>query len=428
MKAIEFYKQATGIDPNFAAAWLGLALQYSNTSQPGLAAEALSKAFALSDRVSENERARITYFCYQIVTGELEKAIDAQEAYVRSFPREARGPGNLGNLYSITGQFDKAVAATSEALRLNPNTTIWPGNLAEALIALNRFEEAREVCQRALSQKLDSTSIRERLYAVAFVNGDAQGMQEPLAWAAGRRDEYRAVYWQTQASSFAADWRKSEEHFGRATELAVRADAKEVVAVYTAEQALRAAWLGQFAQAIKLAQDALKLERNRAVLSSAALALAIAGDVTKVQPLISELEQKHPKDTLVNQLWLPQIKAAIELRKGKAQAALDLLEAAKGYEAVGGFAPQTLRAMTYLKFNQGAEAATEARKILDHRGQGPLSLLWPLAHLSSARAAVLQNDVAQARKSYQEFFALWKNANADLPVLIEAKKEYEKLK
>src|SRR4030095_14030280 len=200
-KAIEFYKRATEIDPNFAAAWMGLALQYANTGQPGQSAESLSKAFELSDHVSENERARITYFYYQIVTGELDKAIEAQEAYVHSYPREARGPGNLGNLYSITGQFDKAVAATSEALRLNPNTTIWPGNLAEALIGLNRFTEAREVCQRALEQKLDSSSIRERLYAVAFVNGDGQALQDQLTWASGRPDEYRAVYWQTQTSS-----------------------------------------------------------------------------------------------------------------------------------------------------------------------------------------------------------------------------------
>ncbi|PYS70253.1 MAG: hypothetical protein DMF69_14165, partial [Acidobacteria bacterium] len=144
----------------------------------------------------------MTYFYYQIATGELDKAIEAQEAYVRSYPREARGPGNLGNLYSATGQFEKAVAATNEALRINPNTTIWYGNLGEALIALNRFAEAKDVCERAVAQKLDSTSIRERLYAVAFFNGDAQGLQEQLTWANGRPDEYRAVNWQMQASSF----------------------------------------------------------------------------------------------------------------------------------------------------------------------------------------------------------------------------------
>jgi eukaryotic-like serine/threonine-protein kinase len=427
-KAIQFYRRATELDPKFAAAWLGLALQYTNTSQPGLGGECLSKAFALIDRVSEDERARITYFYYQIVTGELDKAIEALEAYVKSYPRESRAPGNLGNTYAMTGQFEKSVVATREALRLNPNTTIWPGNLGEALIALNRFAEAREVCQRALAQKLDSTSIRERLYAVAFVTGDVQGLQDQLAWASGRTDEYRAVYWQTQSASFAGEWRKAEDHLRRATDLALRAEAKEVVASYTAEQAVRAAWLGQFQKATALADSALKIEHNRSVLTNAALAFALSGEEAKTQSLIGELEQKYPKDMRVNQLWLPEIKAAVELHKGNAQTALEFLETTKRFEPANGFWAQTLRGMAYLKLNQGTQAAAEARKILDHRGEGPLSVLWPLAHLSLARASTLVGDTAQARKSYEEFFALWKGADQDLQVLIEARKEFEKLK
>ncbi|HEU4870233.1 MAG TPA: protein kinase [Pyrinomonadaceae bacterium] len=427
-KAIEFYKRATELDPNFAVAWLGLGLQYFNTSQPGLASESLSKAFNVSDRVSEDERARITYFYYQIVTGELEKAIEAQEAYVRSYPREARGPGNLGNLYSITGQFDKAVVATNHALHLNPNTTIWPGNLAEALIGLNRFDEARDVCRRALSQKLDSTSIRERLYSVAFVSGDEQSLQEQIAWAGGRADEYRAVYWLTQSSSFRGKWRESNEHLRRATELALKAQAREVVAGYTAEQALRAAWLGHFAQAKTLAESALKIERNRNVLTRTALAFALAGDNAKVQPLVQELEEKHPKDTMVNQVWLPEIKAAIELRKNNAAAALELLKPTERYEAAAAFSSQMLRSLVYLKLEQGAHAEAEARKVLDHRGQSPLSSLWPLAHVMLARAAAMQGNTAEARKSYQEFLTLWKDADQDIPVFVEAKRELEKLR
>ena len=427
-KAIEFYKRATQLDPNFAVAWLGLALQYFNTSQPGLASESLSRAFDLSDRVSEDERARITYFYYQIVTGELEKAIEAQEAYVRSYPREARGPGNLGNLYSITGQFDKAVTATNHALQLNPNTTIWPGNLAEALIGLNRFDEARDVCRRALSQKLDSTSIRERLYAVAFVSGDEPSLQEQIAWARGRTDEYRAVYWLAQSSAFRGKWRESNEHLRRATELALKAQAREVVAGYTADQALRAAWLGHFAQSITLAESALKIERNRNVLTRTALAFALSGDNAKVQPLVQELEEKHPKDTMVNQIWLPEIKAAIELRKNNAAAALELLKPTERYEAAAAFSPQLLRSMVYLKLDQGAHAEAEARKILDHRGHSPLSSLWPLAHVTFARAAAMQGNTAEARKSYQEFFAIWKDADQDIPAFVQAKRELERLK
>ena len=427
-RAIEFYKQATQKDPNFATAWLGLGLQYSNTGQPGLASDCLSKAYALTNRVSEDERARITYFYNQIVTGDLDKAIEVQENYVRSYPRESRGPGNLGNLYSITGQFEKAVQATRDAQKLNPNTTIWPGNLAEALIGLNRFDEAREVCRQTIAQKLVSMSLRERLYAIAFVSGDKQAMIEHLDWAGGRPDEHRAIYWTTQSSSFSGEWGKSQESLKRAIELAQRADVKEIVAGYSAGQAIRAAWLGKTADAMSLAESALSIERNRNVLPRVALAFALAGEVGKAEQFVSELAQKYPADTLVNKVWLPQIKAAIELKKGNAQSAIDLLETANQYDPVGEFRSQTLRTLAYLKLNRGAEAASEARKILEHRGEGPLSLLWPIANLNLARAAQLQKDSTQARKSYEDFFSLWKTADPDLPLLIEAKREYEKIK
>jgi predicted Zn-dependent protease len=177
-----------------------------------------------------------------------------------------------------------------------------------------------------------------------------------------------------------------------------------------------------------LAESALKLERNRNVLTRAALAFALAGDTARAQALVAELEEKHPKDTMVNEVWLPEVKAAIELRKNNAQGALELLETAKRYEAAAGFSSQTLRSLFYLKLNQPGQAAAEARNILDHRGQSPLSTLWPLAHLTLARAAAMQGDTTQARKSYQDFFTLWKDADPDIPVLTEAKRETEKLK
>jgi hypothetical protein len=295
-------------------------------------------------------------------------------------------------------------------------------------LGLNRFDEARDVCQRAIAQKLDSTSIRERLYAVAFVSGDTQAMQQQIAWAKGRTDEYRAVNWLAQSSSSGGRWRESNEYLRLATEIALRAEAREVVASYSAEQALRAAWLGQFKDSSALAQSALKVERNRNVLTRTALAFALAGDAEKARSLIEELEQKHPKDSMVNQVWLPEIKAAIELSKNNALGAQELLEPTRRYEAAAAFSPQTLRGMAYLKLGQGAQAAAEARKILDHRGQGPLSTLWPLAHLMLAQASGTQGDMAQARKSYQEFFTLWKDADQDLFLLTEAKREFEKLK
>ncbi len=427
-KVIEHMRRAVELDPNFAAAWSGLATQYSNTNQPALAAECATKAFALRDRVSEYEKTRITARYYENVTGELDKAIEAQEAFVKTYPRDTTGPTNLAGLYSKVGQFEQSLAADRESVRMSPNSVLIHGNLIASLLQLSRFAEAKEACARAQSQKLDSFFIRNHLYALAFVSGDTAAMQEQIAWTNGKPAEYQAVDWQTQTAAFAGAWRKSQELARRSAEMAVSKDVHEVGAQYTADEALRAAALGQNKQAVSLAAAALKLARNKNVWLTVALARALAGDAAEAQPLVREMEQQYPQDTLINQLWLPTIKAALELRQGNAQAAIDLLEAAKRYEPAAEFWPPTMRAQAYLKLGKAAEAAAEYQKILDHRGEALRSVLYALAHLGLARAAVLQGDKAKASQSYQDFLALWKDADTDLPLLIEAKKEYEKVK
>jgi eukaryotic-like serine/threonine-protein kinase len=427
LKAIDYMRRAVEKDPNFASAWQALATYFNNANQPGFAAEYAAKAFTLRDRVSESEKARITVFYYKYVTGELDKAIEAQELYKQNYPREHSGPGSLSDSYLRTGQFEKAIAAAREALRLNPNTASWHANLVEGLLRLNRFAEAKDACTRALGQKLDSFAIHRFLYLLAFVSADAAAMQEQLTWLNGKPNEYRALNWQTQTAAFAGAIRRSQDLERQATEMAVRSQAKEVAAQYAAEAALRAAALGQSAQVVTSAEAALKLARNEVTLTRTALALALVGEASKAQPLVSELEQQYPKDTLINQLWLPEIKAALELRKGNAEAALELLEAAKRYEPVAEFWPQTVRAQAYLKLGKATEAAAEYQKILDSRGQSPSSVLYPLATLGSARTVAQQGDVAKSRQTYEAFFSLWKEADADLPLLIEAKKAYEKL-
>ena len=234
--------------------------------------------------------------------------------------------------------------------------------------------------------------------------------------------------WQVQASAFSGKWKESQEHLRRTNELAIAAKAKEAAAAYTAEHAARAALVDQSALAIELAESALKIERNRTVLTNAGLAFALAGDAAKASSMIQELEQKHPKDTLVNKLSVPEIKAAIELRRGNAAAVIEILDSLGTYEAAAEFWPQTLRCLAYLKSGKAAEAATEAHKVIDHRGESPLSVLWPFAQLQFARATTLQGDLAQAKKAYEVFFGFWKDADTDVLLLVEAKKEYAKLK
>ena len=208
LQAIPFYKRAVELDPNFALAYIGIAIQYGNTNQPGLAAENAAKAFALKDRVSEYEKLRISSFYYSQVTGEVDKAIEVQELMKRTYPRDHRGPGNLSDRYLRIGQFEKAVAEAREALRLNPNAVAWHANLGEAFLRLNRFAESREVFEQALQQKIDATDFHTRLYQLAFVSGEAAAMKQQLDWFSGKPDEYVALDWQTehQPSPVSTSW------------------------------------------------------------------------------------------------------------------------------------------------------------------------------------------------------------------------------
>jgi serine/threonine protein kinase/Flp pilus assembly protein TadD len=426
LEAIPFYKRATELDPNFAYAYSVLAVHYSNTGQPKLAAEYAEKAFALRDRVTELEKLRISDFYYVFVTGEMEKSIEVLALYKQTYPRDWRAYNNLSDRYTRIGQFEQAAEVAREGIRLNPNGFVGYANLAEAFIRLNRLAEAKAVIEQAQQQKLDATISRTFLYQIAFVNGDQGGMQQQLTWASGKPDEYVALDWQTQAAAFTGQWKQAQDFARRAIDLAAGTQAKENAAQYAAEGAMRAAVLGQCAQSKASSTQAISLVRNRLSLTRAALALALCGDSGQAQPIAHELGKEYPKDTLINSLWLPTIHAALELAHGNAQHAVELLQPALRYEPAAEFSAQYVRGLANLKLNKGAEAATEFRKILDHRGEGPLSVLYPLADLGLARAAALQGDTATARKAYQDFFAFWKDADNDLPVLIEAKKEYAK--
>jgi len=427
LQAIPFFKRAIELDPNFALAYIGLAIQYGNSNQPGLAAENAAKAFALKDRVSEYEKLRISSFYYSQVTGEVDKAIEVQELMKQTYPRDHRGPGNLSDRYLRIGQFERAVAEAREALRLNPNAVAWHANLGEAFLRLNRFAESREVFEQAQQQKIDTTDFHTRLYQIAFVNGDAAAMKQQLDWSTGKLDEYVALDWQTQTSAFAGQYKLAQDFSRRSIDLAVRSDAKEVATQFAAEEALRGAAFGQCQQTKADAAQALAFERNTVSLTRSAIALALCGEVGQAQPLVDELAKRYPKDTLINSIWLPTIRAAIEINRNNSAQGVQLLEATRRYEGAAEFWPQYLRGQAYLRQQKGAEAAVEFQKLLDHRGEAPLSVLYPLAHLGLARAAAMAGDTTKARTAFQNFLALWKDADQNLRVLQEARQDYAKL-
>ena len=427
-EAMPFLKRAVELDPNFALAYDKLAGSYSNTGQQELAIEAFQKAFDLRGRSSEYEKLRIAADYYAFATFETDKFIESYELLVRTYPRDFVAWNNLGNRYNSVGQFEKAAEACRESIRLNPNWVIPRSNLALAFIFLNRFDEAKQVIQEALAQKLESTPMHSHRYSIAFVQGDAAAMKQQIDWASGRPDEYLAQAWQAEVAAFCGQWRKEREFSQRTAELALRHEQKEAAAQFLAGQAVTAAVFGHCEQVGGFVDKAFGILRSRAAVALGANAFSLCGDSGRALPLMDEYSKRFPKNTFWNAVSAPLYRAQIALHGANAVQAIELLESARRFESSGNFGPQYVRGQAYLKLNKGAEAAAEFQKILSHRGWSVRGVLYPLAYVGLARGAVLQGDTAKARKAYQGFFALWKAADPDNPILIEAKREYEKLK
>ncbi len=433
-EAIPFMKRALELDPNFAMAYVGLGVEYSNLGQASLAAENAKKAYELRDRVSEREKYRISAFYFQYVTGETEKATEAYELWAKSYPRDLVPHTNLGLMYSVLGQYDKAVAQTEESLRLEPTLASY-GNLAAFYINLNQPDVAKRTIQEAQTHKLDGLAIRSDIYSLAFLQSDAAEMNRQVEWAAGRpgeEDQMLTIHSDTQA--YYGRLTQARDFSRRAVDSAARAGAKETAAVWQANAALREAEFGNVAAAKEGVAKALTLAPGRDVKLFAALTLARIGETPRAKALVGELEKSESENTMLKVYWFPALQAAIELSEGASGPAVVSLEPALPYELgspsptqSGTLYPAYIRGLAYLAAHNAPAAAAEFQKLLDHRGIVLNFPLGALAHLQLGRAYAMSGDTAKAKPAYQDFFKIWKDADPDIPILKEARTEYAKL-
>ena len=261
-------------------------------------------------------------------------------------------------------------------------------------------------------------------------------MERQVAWAAGKPgSEDLLLSFQSDTEAYYGRLVKARDFSRRATDSAVRNDAKETAALWQVNAALREAEFGNTAAAKQGVGAALALAPGRDVKLFAALTLARSGETARAKAIVEELEKNYPSDTMLKVYWLPTIKAAMELNANNSTQATMLLEAAAPYELgepsqfqLGTMYPVYIRGEAQLLAHNGAAAATEFQKFLDHRGVTINFPLGALAHLQIGRAYAMQGDTAKARAAYQDFLGLWKDADPDIPILIAAKAEYAKLK
>ncbi len=429
--AAPFFRRATQLDPKFAMAYAALGNAYSNLAEMGLAADNIRKSYELRGSVSDREKFYIESHYFHFVTGDLEKARRVYEIWAQTYPRDVGPLTNLAVIDSFLGNYEKSLAMATEAVRLSPEDSQNYANLVDAYIFLNRLDQARTAATEAQSKNLDSPDLRIYLYMVAFLQNDAAGMRQQVAWSAGQPGVEDALLAnEADTAAYTGNLDRAREFSRRASTSAQLAEEKETAAGYEVSAALREALLGNIREARKLSEAALTLSRDRDTQYGAALALVFAGDDSRGKKLANRFADKFPEDTAVQFCYLPTVDALLALRRGDSSKAVEALSLAAPYElgVASRLYPAYVRGLVYLAAHQGSNAASEFQKILDHHGVIINEPIGALAHLEIGRAYAMQGDTAKAKMAYQDFLTLWKDADPDIPVLIAAKSEYTKLK
>ena len=435
---IPHLNRAIELDPNFALAYSFLGVFYAaNLQEPALAAENFRKAYELRDRVSEREKFSITSNYYSFVTGELDKGMQTARLWARAYPRDSDPHLFLGVWASYLGNYKEEVQEELEAFRLAPNTNGPYTNLMDGYTALGKLDEAKDIGRKALANKLEGQFLRDDLYMIAFLEGETDEMQRQVQATTGRvgvEDLLLSAASDTQ--SFYGKLVGARELTKQAVQSALNSEEKETAALWRLNSALREAEFGNAGRARQDVKEGLAIASTRDVRTLAALTLACVGDLAQAKNTADTLQKEHPLNTTLNHYWLPTIGAYIELRTDHPTQAVAILRDAAPYDLAfplpqysegGTLYPSYVRAQAYLALHQGKEAAAEFQKFIDHRTIVANYPLASLARLGLARAYALQRDATKSRTAYQDFFALWKDADPDIPILKQAKAEYAKL-
>jgi predicted Zn-dependent protease len=378
------------------------------------------------------------------VTGNLERAQQTFELWEQTYPREIPPHGFLsGNIYPFLGKYEKAVEEGKKQIEVGPDIGFAYVNSANSFIRFGRLEEAENVLQRASERKLEMPQFFRIRYEIAFLRGDQAGMEREVSQAQDAPEGADLVSTQSAfALAYSGQLEQAILKSRHAAEFALHAKQRNRAAGFEAGPALWEALFGNGSAAKKGAMAVLELSQDRDATYGAAFALALAGEAAQAEKLARDLETHFPEDTAVKYNCSPAVRALLALKpprnqKSDPSQAIELLRIAAPYDlglprsaVYGGFGalyPIYVRGLAYLDAHQGAQAAVEFQKILDHRGIVVTDPIGALAHLQIGRAFALAGDKTKAKAAYQDFLTLWKDADKDIPILIQAQKESARL-
>jgi tetratricopeptide (TPR) repeat protein len=434
--SLAFFQRAIELDPNFAMAYFAMSDAYSTTGETASAARCMQKAFQLRDRVSEREKLVIEGLYYYYVPGDLVKAQRSFDLLAALYPDSTYAHIDRASISNTLGQYEAGLKEYREALNLDPFNSAFHRHVALTYLLLDRVDDAAAVAKDAHEKGLDS-DLAPILYAIAFYTGDPAEMARQVAAATGKPGEEDLLWGlESDTAAYFGHLEKARELSLRAADAAERAGERENAATYYAASALREALVGDAYKARQQATTAKEHSRGRDMDYGVALALAYAGDTNQAQALADDLAKRFPDDTIVQLNYLPTLRARLAVSHSNPRQAIDVLRAATPYElGLPGFSfynwpnlyPVYVRGEAYLAMHREREAAVEFQKILDHRGIALNEPIGALAHFQIGRAYAMLGDTTKAKAAYQDFLTLWKDADADIPILKQAKSEYANL-
>ena len=426
LTAVPLYQHAVELDPNFAMAYARLGTVYNNLGQSELSEVNRQKAFELRDRASEHEKLYIMSH-YYVDSGQLDKGITALELYKQTYPRDMTPYNNLAVVYNQMGQFENALDNARKAVQLDPDSASGYSNVGFAYAGLNRLDEAKATFKEALQHKAGGVVAHSSLAMIAWLQNDKDGVEHELdAMKNDPQGEFQVTGLRSAMAAYAGQVKAARTFGQKQREAAERLGFKEAVANEYSQEAFTEATFLNKARALDDVTQALKLSQSPNVVLNCAAALAMVGENARAAKLADDVAQKRPYDTLVQFVEVPLVKAQIELNQGGSAKAIDLLDSALVY-ARANTGVLYIRGNAYLKAGRGSDAVQAFQRLLDLKNVISIDPTVAVARVGLARAYVMAGDKARARVTYQDFFALWKDADTDLPILRDVKAEYARL-
>ncbi len=422
--AIPFFQHAVELDPSFAIAYANLGRAYQVLGKHEQMAAALSRAYALRDRASEREKFDIVAVYEQFVTSRLDESIRNCELWEQSYPRDFTPHRMLGYEYGVLGRYEQSLQEFSRAVELDPGQALPYAGLLIDLTALQRLREAHTVFAKARERNVERGEVQRQFYNVAFREGNYPLMAE-LAASLSEQPGFagKLLLEESSAASYYGRYGEARKLFAQAKDAALRDQNIDTAVYLESYMSIREALVGNSSLARDHALAAIRLG------GTSPLPLILSGDAAEGAKALERFARQILPGSYDEMVTLPEVKAALALQRGDWSAALELLQPLVPYES--GWADRYnaayLRGQAFLRAHRGEDAAGEFQKIIKNPGITVDSELGPLARVGLARAYAIAGDEVKARASYQEFFALWKDADPDVPILKQARAEYGKL-